>query len=152
MPGIDPITSIANVVDTVLSRVLPDPQQQAQAKIQMAQMYLNNELQDMVARAGVVTAEASSGNKLTSSWRPMLMYVFMAIIANNYILAPYLQAMFHMGITLQVPPEMWDLLKLGVGGYVMGRSVEKTVQTMTTPNKTDGGTPLDSITNTFRGH
>ena len=27
-----------------------------------------------------------------------------------------------------IPPDMWDLLKLGVGGYVLGRSVEKGVK------------------------
>ena len=27
-----------------------------------------------------------------------------------------------------IPPDMWDLLKLGVGGYVVGRSVEKGVK------------------------
>jgi len=55
------------------------------------------------------------------------MLVFVAIIANNYIVAPYLQAMFHVGLTLTIPPEMWDLLKLGSGGYVAGRSMEKAV-------------------------
>jgi hypothetical protein len=33
--------------------------------------------------------------------------------------------MFHVGLALAIPPDMWDLLKLGVGGYVMGRSAEK---------------------------
>jgi hypothetical protein len=27
-------------------------------------------------------------------------------------------------------PEMWELLKLGVGGYVIGRSVEKTASSV----------------------
>lgn len=28
-----------------------------------------------------------------------------------------------------IPPDMWDLLKLGVGGYVVGRSAEKSIKT-----------------------
>lgn len=148
--ALDPITAIANVANTVLSRVLPDAAAQAAAKQAMAQMYLTGELQEMTTSAGVISAEAASANRLTSSWRPMLMYVFMAIIINNYILAPYLQAMFHVGLTLQLPPDMWDLLKLGVGGYVVGRSVEKAATTLT-------GTPIASkissaISNTFQGH
>ena len=27
-----------------------------------------------------------------------------------------------------IPPDMWDLLKLGVGGYVVGRSAEKGIK------------------------
>lgn len=52
-----------------------------------------------------------------------------AIVVNNYILAPYLQAAFGWwwSVTLDLPPEMWTLLTVGVGGYVVGRSGEKIV-------------------------
>lgn len=120
----DPVSAVAGVVQSIIEH-FPSAEQKAQAQQQLAQMMLNGELSQMTTQAGVITAEASSTNKLTSSWRPMLMYVFMAIIANNYIVAPYLQVMFHAGLVLQIPPDMWDLLKLGVGGYVMGRSMEK---------------------------
>ena len=33
-----------------------------------------------------------------------------------------------------IPPDMWDLLKLGVGGYVLGRSVEKGVKVWKKPD------------------
>jgi hypothetical protein len=36
-----------------------------------------------------------------------------------------MQAMFHFGLQLTVPDQMWDLIKIGVGGYVVGRSAEK---------------------------
>jgi hypothetical protein len=127
----DPISAVAGAVQSIVERVCPDPNQQLQAKVQIAQMYLNGDLQKLTTQAGVISAEASSSNKLASSWRPMLMYIFMAIIANNYILAPYLGAMFHIGIQLSIPPDMWDLLKLGVGGYVVGRSIEKTTSALT---------------------
>jgi len=32
------------------------------------------------------------------------------------------------GPKADIPPDMWDLLKLGIGGYVVGRSVEKGVK------------------------
>jgi hypothetical protein len=125
MPASDPITAIGNVVDTVLSRVIPDPQAQMQAKLAAGQMILSGELATLTAQSGIITAEANSTNKFVSSWRPSLMYCFIAIIFNNYLLAPYLQAMFHVGLQLQIPDQMWDLIRLGVGGYVGGRSLEK---------------------------
>ena len=55
------------------------------------------------------------------------MLVFVSIIANNYILVPYLQA-FGLHIpALQLNDEMWNLLKIGIGGYIVGRSAEKVV-------------------------
>ena len=29
---------------------------------------------------------------------------------------------------LAIPPDMWDLLKIGIGGYTVGRTVEKSVK------------------------
>jgi hypothetical protein len=29
---------------------------------------------------------------------------------------------------LEIPPDMWDLLKIGLGGYVVSRGVEKTMK------------------------
>ena len=67
------------------------------------------------SRAQIITAEASSSHWLTSTWRPITMLTFLAIVVAG-----------QFGGT-PVPPEMWPLLKLGLGGYVIGRSVEKTI-------------------------
>ena len=73
----------------------------------------------------MVVAEARSEHWLTSAWRPITMLVFVAIVANNYILAPYVDLFFGTGLELEVPAPMWDLIKIGLGGYVVGRSAEK---------------------------
>ncbi len=53
------------------------------------------------------------------------MLMIVAIIANNYLLAPYVQALFGVGIALELPERLWDPMMVGVGGYVVGRSVER---------------------------
>lgn len=78
------------------------------------------------------------------------MLVFAAIIADNYIVAPYLQAMFHVDLTLTIPPDMWDLLKLGIGGYVAGRSVEKAVSAYSA-SRTKTPTQANAVQNIFHG-
>lgn len=65
------------------------------------------------------------GSWMQKNWRPMLMMMIMAIIGNNYIVVPYLDAMFDWSVVLTLPKELWTLLTVGVGGYVGGRSVEK---------------------------
>ena len=57
-----------------------------------------------------------------------MMLTFVGIIANNYILFPYITLFGGTATTLEIPPDMWALLKIGVGGYVMGRSGEKMVE------------------------
>ena len=59
------------------------------------------------------------------NWRPLLMLTCIAIIANNYLLNPYLKLFFAAAPLLELPDALWELLKIGVGGYVVGRSVEK---------------------------
>ena len=67
-------------------------------------------------QAGIIQAEAQSSHWLTSTWRPITMLTFLVLI----VLA-------QLGLTGPVPEDMWPLLKLGLGGYVIGRSFEKTV-------------------------
>ena len=56
------------------------------------------------------------------------MLTIVAIIANNYLIAPYLQALFGTGLMLDLPNELFNLMTVGVGGYVIGRSAEKGIR------------------------
>ena len=86
----------------------------------------NNLMQQLIKSKGeIIKAEAESEHFLTSTWRPITALVFVAIIANNYIIAPYMEAFMGTKIILKIPPQMWDLLKIMIGGYVVGRSAEK---------------------------
>jgi hypothetical protein len=76
------------------------------------------------AAAKIIVAEAQGESWLQRNWRPLLMVMFGVIIANNYLVVP----LFNTPAAL-IPPDMWDLLKLGVGGYVVGRTVEKGLKT-----------------------
>jgi hypothetical protein len=79
--------------------------------------------------ASIIRAEANSQSWLARNWRPMLMCLFGLIIANNYIIFPYMNMfMPEKSVLLPVPVHLWDLLKLGIGGYVVGRSGEKIVK------------------------
>ena len=78
------------------------------------------------AQSKIITAEASSEHWLVAAWRPITMLVFVFIIANNYILVPYINMFLENDIKpLELTEQMWELLKIGLGGYVVGRSAEK---------------------------
>jgi len=116
---------LGTAVDKVLGRFFEDKDKAAQAAQELRLAMLEHEQTAQQVARDVVVAEASSKHWLTSAWRPITMLTFVAIVANNYILAPYVDLFFGVGLQLEVPPPMWDLIKIGLGGYVVGRSAEK---------------------------
>ena len=81
------------------------------------------------SQGDIIQSEAESEHFLTATWRPITALVFVAIIANNYIIAPYTEAFFNVKVMLEIPPQMWQLLKIMIGGYVMSRGAEKGLRT-----------------------
>ena len=117
MPGLSAIVGKAlKVVDDLVQ----DKDQAARLKAGIAERLIE-------ARASAVTAEAR-GSWLQRNWRPMTMMVFVFIIFNNYVLAPYVNAFGGNLPVLEIPNGMWALLTTGMGGYVLGRSGEKMVR------------------------
>jgi len=122
---INPLDSAFNFGSTLLDKFFPDKDAANKAKIVLLEMKQNGELSKLQTSAGIVTAEAKSEHWLAANWRPVTMLTFVFIIANNYILYPYLALFFEEAPKLEIPPDMWALLKIGLGGYVVGRSAEK---------------------------
>ena len=89
---------------------------------------INLEQEVVKAQRDTIVAEANSQSFIARNWRPIMMLTFVFIIANNYILFPYVQLFGGTALELKIPDAMWGLLKIGVGGYVMGRSGEKMVE------------------------
>jgi len=73
-------------------------------------------------KADIIQTEAK-GNWLQRSWRPILMLSFGFIVMYSKFIAPA----FGLPNTI-LEPEFWSLLKLGIGGYVIGRSAEKIIK------------------------
>lgn len=118
--------TIASVGD-VLGKFITDPQERLKAQLELAR--IETEFQEKVlaadvewakTQADVIKAETTSQSWMARNWRPILMLVFTFIIAFNYIIAPIFSVK-----TLPPPEQMWELIKIGMGGYIVGRTVEK---------------------------
>lgn len=66
----DPVTAIANTVNTVLERVLPDKEANDAAKAKLAEMALQGQLQQIVGQIQINIAEAQSKSVWVAGWRP----------------------------------------------------------------------------------
>lgn len=88
----------------------------AQGQITAAQWAAQYEQQLLDAQARIITAEAQGGSWIQRNWRPITMLTFLVLVVCD-----------SFGLLKQpLAPQMWTLLQLGLGGYVVGRSVEKT--------------------------
>jgi len=113
------LTGLLGVVD----KAVEDKDQASQIKARLGEMAMSGHMKELEAAASIIVAEAQGDSWLQRNWRPLLMVLFGVIIANNYIIVPIFNTP-----AAEIPPDMWDLLKLGVGGYVVGRTVEKGVK------------------------
>ena len=114
----------------VVDQFVEDKDQANKLKAEIRKQIEDNahqEQQTLIQEQGkIVTAEVKGESWLQRNWRPLLMLCVILIIANNYILVPYLGAFFPAKVhVLELPKGLWALLNIGVGGYVAGRSGEK---------------------------
>ena len=116
---------MGQAVDKVLGRFFEDKDQAAKAAQELRIAMLEHEQTANQLARDVVVAEAKSDHWVTSAWRPIVMLMFAVMIGNNYIIAPYLDAIFGTSVMFDMPEQAWSLLSVGLGGYVLGRSGEK---------------------------
>jgi|SRR6056297_230689 len=119
---------LGKAVDNVLGRFFEDKDQAAKAAQELRMAMLEHEQTAQQVARDVVVAEAKSEHWVTSAWRPLVMIMFAVMIGNNYIIAPYLDAIFGTSVMFDMPDQAWNLLSVGLGGYVVGRSAEKTMR------------------------
>lgn len=122
--------TVAGPVFDVIDKAVTDKDQANQLKAEIRHRLIDQQGATLQAQMKVILAEATGESWAQRNWRPVLMLVIVAIVANNYLLAPYLGAMFGVGLHLELPEALWNLMTLGVGGYIAGRSGEKIAGTL----------------------
>ena len=112
--SLDPLTAALDAGKTIIDKIWPDAGETERQKVLMA-------LSIFAGQAEIVKTEAQSQHWLTACWRPILMLTFGGLIVARWLgwSAP--------NITEAEVLKLWDIVQLGLGGYVIGRSVEKIV-------------------------
>lgn len=124
----DPISAALDIGGKLIDKIWPDPVERDKAKLKLLEMQQTGELAILTANtdlakaaASIIKAEAESSGFLASSWRPITMLIFVGLITARWFgwAAPDLSQAEYL--------KLWDIVQLGLGGYVIGRSVEKIV-------------------------
>jgi hypothetical protein len=86
--ALDPVTALFEVGSKVLDRVLPDPAQQAAAKLELMKLQQNGELAQITGQMEINKAEAASSSIFVSGWRPSVGWVCSAGFAVQFVIGP----------------------------------------------------------------
>lgn len=102
-----------------LDKLFTSKEEKIKAENVIKQILIEKQLELQKMQTEIIVTEAK-GNWLQRSWRPMLMLAFGFIVIYVKFIAP----VFNLTIP-ELEIEFWELLKIGIGGYVVGRSAEK---------------------------
>jgi hypothetical protein len=129
LPIVQAVAPLAKILFNTVDKAVADKDLAAKLKADLQTQMLQSHTQELTAAAKIIEAEAKAG-WFASSWRPLLMYVLIFILIWNYVLGPVILFFFKASITITLPGDVWTLLQIGLGGYVVGRSAESVARTM----------------------
>lgn len=126
------VATLLGPLGKILEKIIPDPNEARRIQAELAKEMFKADSEFYKAAGSIITAEAQGESWMQRNWRPLTMLTFVFIIANNYILVPYVQFMADLAgytiivPTLEIPDGLWTLLQIGIGGYIASRGIEKT--------------------------
>lgn len=111
-------------VGSVLDNVITSSEEKSAAKKELTEVVLNS-LTRVAEVQGEVIMTEMKGSKLQRNWRPLMMITFGLILVCKWF------GWTDSNIPESLELELMSIIKLGLGGYVVGRSVEKVATTVT---------------------
>jgi hypothetical protein len=125
----DPLTGVLNIGGKLIDRLWPSETDKAAARLELLKLAQSGELTVLTSQANIIQTEAASSHWLASNWRPLTMLTFVVLIVARWFgwAAPDLSPEEYI--------KLWDIVQLGLGGYVIGRSAEKIVPTLIAARK-----------------
>lgn len=104
---------------STIDKVVGNKAEADKIKLSIQQQILSNKSNEFKAAADIIVAEAKGESWLQRNWRPVLMLWFAGLIGAHWMgfTAP--------NISDEVLNSLLDIVKIGIGGYVIGRSTEK---------------------------
>jgi hypothetical protein len=112
-----------------LYKLFTSKEEKILAENAIKQILIQKQLELQKMQTEIIVTEAK-GNWLQRSWRPILMLAFGFIVIYVKFIAP----LFDLRIP-ELENEFWNLLQIGIGGYVIGRSGEKMVRSYSESKK-----------------
>ena len=112
------IGTIGGKVLDIVDDVVEDKDEANNLKFKIQKQLIETKSSELEAQAKIVLAEAQ-GSFLQRNWRPLLMIIFAGLVVAHWFgwTAP--------NIPESVQNSLLNIVMVGMGGYVVGRSAEK---------------------------
>ena len=117
---------LGSAIGNVAERYFDSKEQKEEFKRAVELEILKNQQEIDNAGSDIIKAEINAGG-LAAQWRPILALCFGGVV----VVYTVMQMLFAFGvvdISVEVPNELWNLLMVMIGGYTVGRSVEKGIE------------------------
>ena len=111
-----------NVVTGFIDKFVADKDEAEKLKANIALEAMKADSEELKAATSVILAEANGESWLQRNWRPMLMLWFAGLVGAHWL--GYTPA----GLGEETVLKLLDIVQVGIGGYVLGRSGEKMVK------------------------
>lgn len=116
------ITAVASLLSTAVDKAIPDRDQAARLKAELELEVMRNGQEALKGAVGIITAETKGESWLQRNWRPVLMLWFAALVGAHWL------GFTPANLSEAVVTSLLDIVQVGIGGYVLGRSAEKVVK------------------------
>lgn len=113
------IDKLIKPVADLASEFITDKDKANEFKAKLYSHVLENDGELIKASAGIIEAEAKSESWLTRTWRPITMLSLVGLVWSYWL------GYTPENVTPETLSDVFDLVKIGLGGYVVGRSGEK---------------------------
>lgn len=115
--------SFIPLIGQLIDKVFPDMEASDKAKLELMKQIQDGDIEELKGKFGVISSEGSSEHWLVAAWRPITMLTFLAMIVSWWF------GYVPVNVSEVLLQELFGLVKIGLGGYVVGRSAEKAVAT-----------------------
>ena len=128
------LPALLGAVGPILAKVLPDEAQRLQVQLDLQKALIDQQGEIGRAMAEVMKADAGSESPLARNARPLTVLWALAMITWVGVISPMLGLQVEVVAALKgVPVDLWSLLTVGIGAYMLARSVDKIVWQMDGP-------------------
>jgi len=120
-----PIPILGGLMDMgnqLIKSWFPDKDEADQKQLEFLAIIQSGKLKELESAASVITAEAQSESWITRSWRPITMLTFVALVAAHWL------GFTAENITPDEISSLLDIVKIGLGGYMVSRGAEKSIK------------------------
>ena len=111
-----------NVVTGFIDKFVADKDEAEKLKANIALEAMKADNEELKAATSVILAEANGESWLQRNWRPLLMLWFAGLVGAHWL--GYTPA----GLGEETVLKLLNIVQVGIGGYVLGRSGEKMVK------------------------